>query len=245
MRAKGQVAMPKTPSKSPCPKSACRKLVLELSKSKGAALSGSAPKLATQTEEVVPAGNGDMRIKRLQPVVDASGLDKVGGPEVVKKHMMPSSFAGGLCCMTEDFHDAVAVSQVHGSPDIFTTFACDPEWPERIETLEHGQKAVDGADITIQIHQMKLLDYLHTIRTGQVFGTVLAVVHTVEFQKTGVPHAHILVWQEKNDDQAPALADVDPDACTAAPANSVEAAVAQPARLNRIATTAAAASTIS
>lgn len=153
-----------------------------------------------------------MRIKRLQPVVDASGLDKVGGPEVVKKHMMPSSFA---------------------------------EWPERIETLEHGQKAVDGADITIQIHQMKLLDYLHTIRTGQVFGTVLAVVHTVEFQKTGVPHAHILVWQEKNDDQAPALADVDPDACTAAPANSVEAAVAQPARLNRIATTAAAASTIS
>lgn len=115
-----------------------------------------------------------MRIKRLQPVVDASGLDKVGGPEVVKKHMMPSSFAGGLCCMTEDFHDAVAVSQVHGSPDIFTTFACDPEWPERIETLEHGQKAVDGADITIQIHQMKLLDYLHTIRTGQVFGTVLA-----------------------------------------------------------------------
>ena len=95
-----------------------------------------------------------MRIKRLQPVVDASGLDKVGGPEVVKKHMMPSSFA---------------------------------EWPERIETLEHGQKAVDGADITIQIHQMKLLDYLHTIRTGQVFGTVLAVVHTVEFQKTGCP----------------------------------------------------------
>ena len=128
-----------------------------------------------------------MPIKRLQPVVDATGLDKVGGPEVVKKNMMPSSFAGGLRCMTEDFQDAVAVSRVHGSPDIFTTFACDPEWPKIIETLEHGQKAVDRADITIQIHQMKLLDYLHTIRTGQVFGTVLAVVHTVEFQKTGCP----------------------------------------------------------
>ncbi|KAM3273958.1 hypothetical protein ACQJBY_043247 [Aegilops geniculata] len=186
-----------------------------------------------------------MHIKRLQPVVDAAVLDKVGGPEVVKKNMMPSSFAGGLRCMTEDFHDAVAVSQVHGSPDIFTTFACDPEWPEIIETLEHGQKAVDGADITIQIHQMKLLDYLHTIRIGQVFGTVLAVVHTVQFQKTGVPHAHILVWQEKNDDQAPALADVDPYACTAALANSAEAVLPQPARLNMIATTAAAASTIS
>jgi hypothetical protein len=166
-----------------------------------------------------------MRIKRLQPVVDAAGLDKVGGPEVVKKNMMPSSFAGGLRCMTEDFHDAVAVSQVHGSPDIFTTFACGPEWPEIIETLEHGQKAIDGADITIQIHQMKLLDYLTQSGLGKCLGQCLlvlcpvpflppihfflptcrtfpvlhlpccfAVVHTVEFQKTGVPHAHILVW---------------------------------------------------
>ena len=44
-------------SKSPCPKSTRRKLVLEVSKSKDAELSGSAPELATQTEDVVPPGN--------------------------------------------------------------------------------------------------------------------------------------------------------------------------------------------
>uniref|UniRef100_A0A8R7QHJ8 Replication protein A OB domain-containing protein n=1 Tax=Triticum urartu TaxID=4572 RepID=A0A8R7QHJ8_TRIUA len=56
-RGKGQASMPKTPSKSPCPKSARRKLVLDLYKSRDEELSGSAPELATQTGDVVPPGN--------------------------------------------------------------------------------------------------------------------------------------------------------------------------------------------
>lgn len=67
-KGKGQAIMPKTPSKSPCPTSARRKLFADPSKSKDTELSGSAAKVATQTEEVVPAGN----------VVQATSVPNVG-----------------------------------------------------------------------------------------------------------------------------------------------------------------------
>lgn len=102
----------------------------------------------------------NMRAKKLRPVVDAVGLDKVAGAEVSKKTIVPSSFAGSLRCMAENFHDEVTASHAHGLPDIITTFACDLEWPEIVQGLEHGQKAVDRTDITVRVHQMKLLDYL-------------------------------------------------------------------------------------
>ncbi|XP_048533075.1 uncharacterized protein LOC125511684 isoform X2 [Triticum urartu] len=56
-KGKGQAIVPKTPSKSPCPKSAHRKLCLGPSKSKDTELSASTTKVASQTEEVAAAGN--------------------------------------------------------------------------------------------------------------------------------------------------------------------------------------------
>jgi hypothetical protein len=86
---------------------------------------------------------------------------------------------------------------------------------------------------------MKLAEYLCDIRAGRAFGKVTAgnlvlcclsvwflcsslelfvqclatvlfsVLHTVEFQKRGLPHAHILVWQDKEErgEVSPALID--------------------------------------
>lgn len=75
-----------------------------------------------------------MQAEKLQLVVDAVGLGKPDGAEVGKKNIMLSSYTGGRRYMTENFHDAVAVSRVHGSPDIFTTFTCNPKWPEITES---------------------------------------------------------------------------------------------------------------
>ena len=41
--------------------------------------------------------------------------------------------------MIENFQDAVAISRVHGAPDIFSTFTCNPKWPEITEALEPGR----------------------------------------------------------------------------------------------------------
>ena len=48
----------------------------------------------------------DMRVEKLQLIVAAVGLGKLDGTETAKKNVMPSSYAGGLRYMTENFHDA-------------------------------------------------------------------------------------------------------------------------------------------
>ena len=59
-------------------------------------------------------------------------------------------------------------------------------------------------------------ELLRLIRTEKVFGKVLASVHVVEFQKRGLPHAHILVILQPSD--APRHADdVDKLVCAELP----------------------------
>ncbi|KAM0868723.1 hypothetical protein ACQ4PT_041140 [Festuca glaucescens] len=96
--------------------------------------------------------------------------------------------------------DEVGAGRMDGSSvDIFTTFTCNPKWPEIAEALsvEPGQRPHNRADITVRVYHMKLAKYLASIKTGKAFGKAITVLHTVEFQKRGLPHAHILVWQDK------------------------------------------------
>ncbi|KAM0904045.1 hypothetical protein ACQ4PT_018277 [Festuca glaucescens] len=133
------------------------------------------------------------------------------GSSVGKRNILPSSYTGGRRYMVENFQDAVAIARVHGCPDIFTTFTCNPKWPEIAEAIsvEPGQKPHNRADITVRVYHTKLQEYLTAIRRGEAFGKTVAVLHTVEFQKRGLPHAHILVWQdkEKRGEVTPALID--------------------------------------
>ncbi|KAM0821947.1 hypothetical protein ACQ4PT_071836 [Festuca glaucescens] len=132
---------------------------------------------------------------------DAVGAGPMDGSEVGKNNILPSSFTGGRHYMIENFQDAVAISRVHGCPDLFSTFTCNPKWPEITEALfvEPGQKSHNRADITVRVYHMKLAEYLCDIREGRAFGKVVAVLHTVEFQKRGLPHAHILIWKDREE----------------------------------------------
>ncbi|XP_031120878.1 uncharacterized protein LOC116024115 [Ipomoea triloba] len=57
--------------------------------------------------------------------------------------------------------------------------------------------AEDRPDIVCRVFQMKLDSLVKEIRTGNLFGVVIAVVYTIEFQKRGLPHAHILIFLER------------------------------------------------
>uniref|UniRef100_A0A8R7V1R5 Helitron helicase-like domain-containing protein n=1 Tax=Triticum urartu TaxID=4572 RepID=A0A8R7V1R5_TRIUA len=90
--------------------------------------------------------------------------------------------------------------RVHGAPDVFTTFTCNPKWPEITAALEPGQTPPDRADVIVRVYHMKLAEYLDEIKSGRAFGPIKAVMYTVEFQKRGLPHAHILVWRRGGSD---------------------------------------------
>ncbi|KAG2661478.1 hypothetical protein PVAP13_1KG506713 [Panicum virgatum] len=44
---------------------------------------------------------------------------------------------------------------------------------------------------------MKLQQLLEDIRSGSIFGPISAILYSIEFQKRGLPHVHILVWLDK------------------------------------------------
>ncbi|KAM0930661.1 hypothetical protein ACQ4PT_000849 [Festuca glaucescens] len=116
--------------------------------------------------------NDDLRAESLQGLVDAVGAGRMDGSSVGKKNILPSSYTGGRRYMIENFQDAVAISRVHGCPDIFTTFTCNPKWPEIADALstEPGQRPRNRADITVRVYHMKLAEYLSSIRKGEAFG---------------------------------------------------------------------------
>ncbi|WVZ62370.1 hypothetical protein U9M48_012128, partial [Paspalum notatum var. saurae] len=92
--------------------------------------------------------------------------------------------------------DIVIEARVYGPPDFFTTFTCNAKCPEIAEAIacHPGQKPSDRADMIVRVYNMKLEELMEDVRGGTAFGPVAAVLHTVEFQKRGLPHAHIIIW---------------------------------------------------
>ena len=107
--------------------------------------------------------------------------------------ILPSSFEGSPRNMNEKCADAMAIFAQHGHPDLFITFTANPKWPEIVENLQPMDKVEDRADIVTRVFNLKLKQLIDDITTGQLFGPSAAIVHTIEFQKRGLPHAHILL----------------------------------------------------
>ena len=62
--------------------------------------------------------------------------------------------------------------------------------------LLFNQKATDRPDLIVRVFRLKLRELLKDICNNHVLGKPLAHVYTIEFQKRGLQHAHILVILE-------------------------------------------------
>ncbi|XP_019157990.1 PREDICTED: uncharacterized protein LOC109154712 [Ipomoea nil] len=60
--------------------------------------------------------------------------------------------------------------------------------------------AEDRPDILCRIFKMKLDCLIKEVKAGELFGHVKAVIYTIEFQKRGLPHAHILIFLKNKGD---------------------------------------------
>uniref|UniRef100_A0A0L8HF79 Helitron helicase-like domain-containing protein n=1 Tax=Octopus bimaculoides TaxID=37653 RepID=A0A0L8HF79_OCTBM len=82
----------------------------------------------------------------------------------------------------------------YGRPDLFITFTCNPKWVEVTRELLPHQQYCHRHDLIARIFKKKLTRLIDFIKKGQVFGPVKCHMYTVEWQKRGLPQAHILVW---------------------------------------------------
>ncbi|XP_066924644.1 uncharacterized protein [Clytia hemisphaerica] len=110
--------------------------------------------------------------------------------------VLPSSFSGSPRAMHQLYLDAMAVVAKHGKPDTFLTFTCNPKWREITENLLPNQRAHDRPDLLTRVFRMKLAAMKKEIMKDGILGMVVARVDVIEFQKRGLPHAHLLIHFE-------------------------------------------------
>ncbi|GJW48610.1 hypothetical protein Tco_0080256 [Tanacetum coccineum] len=126
-----------------------------------------------------------------------------------KPVMLSSSFTGRPRYMKQNYMDAMALCIWYGCPDLFITITCNPNWPEIARYMEaHNLSATDRPDVMSRVFKMKLDQLMKDLKDLRLFGRTQAVVYTVEFQKRGLPHAHICLFLHK-DDKVPSVDQID------------------------------------
>lgn len=108
--------------------------------------------------------------------------------------ILPSSYIGSPRHMQQYAQDAMAYVRKYGRPDLFITFTCNPQWNDIAINLFEGQKPTDRHDITARVFRQKLKAIIDLIVKLRLFGKVRCYMYTIEWQKRGLPHAHILIW---------------------------------------------------
>ncbi|XP_065679039.1 uncharacterized protein LOC136093741 [Hydra vulgaris] len=130
--------------------------------------------------------------------------------------VLPSSYVGSLRALKENFEDAMAIIKKYGKPDLFITFTCNPKWREITENLYPGQTAIDRPDLVTRVFKLKLKNLLNDMIKHAVLGKVVTHVQVIEFQKRGLPHAHILLHLA-NDDKLETSQDINNLICAEIP----------------------------
>ncbi|XP_016168371.1 uncharacterized protein LOC107610905 [Arachis ipaensis] len=98
-----------------------------------------------------------------------------------KRIILPSTFTGR--------------PRYAGYSSYFITMTFNPEWDEiEREVTLIGLKTKDRPDILCRVFKIKLDDLIDDLKEGKIFGKILGYVCTVEFQKRGLPHAHIILF---------------------------------------------------
>ncbi|XP_050110486.1 uncharacterized protein LOC126589277 [Malus sylvestris] len=150
--------------------------------------------------DFIRTNQDSFRTENLKAIHEALKAGNTSSSGVGKRVILPTSFTGSVRYMINNYQDAMAICRHFGNPDLFITFTCNAKWPEIIEDLRDkpGCRPEDRPDIVSRIFKAKLNHMIKFIKSGKPFGDVESVIYTVEFQKRGLPHCHILVWVNKH-----------------------------------------------
>ena len=106
--------------------------------------------------------------------------------------ILPSSYQGSPRAMRQLYEDAMSAVAHFGKPSAFITMTCNPKWPE-IERISQGRTSGDMPHVMSRVFKLYLKSLLNDLWEGGVCGKVIHKLHVIEFQKRGLPHAHILL----------------------------------------------------
>ncbi|KAF7350019.1 ATP-dependent DNA helicase [Mycena venus] len=120
--------------------------------------------------------------------------DDVDLNELGKRYILPSSYTGGPRHMQQRYQDAMAIARFFRKVDLFVTVTANPQWPEITRALFRGQTSYDRPELVARVFELKKRLIIKEIHEDGVFGECAAYVYTIEFQKRGLPHMHMLIF---------------------------------------------------
>ena len=134
-----------------------------------------------------------IRVDLYSGLADAVAVGDTRFRDCGSRVVPPSSYTGSPRQMSELYQDAMSIVRKYGEPDIFITFTCNPQWEEITSALLLEQKASDRPYLIVRVFRLKLRELLRDLIQCHVLGSTLSLVYTIEFQKRGLHHAHILI----------------------------------------------------
>ena len=86
-----------------------------------------------------------------------------------------------------------------GNLTIYITLTTNPKWPEIQESLFPREAPHDHPDLACRVVKLKYDSLINDLLKKNVLGKVKAHIVTIEWQKRGLTHAHILLIMEDED----------------------------------------------
>ena len=108
--------------------------------------------------------------------------------------ILPASFTGSSRDMMQSLQNSLSIARKYGNASIFLTMTANPKWQEVQDALLPGQTAFDRPDLVACVFALKKAHLLKLLTKDHLLGKVVAHVYTIEFQKHGLPHMHLLLW---------------------------------------------------
>ena len=135
----------------------------------------------------------ELRYETVSGLQDIISYQDADANRIGKKIILSSSFTGSVRYMQQLYQDSIAIVREFGKPSLFVTVTCNPNWPEITNELLPNQQPNDRPDLVARVFKLKLKSITNDLFVKGIFGKVISHIHVIEFQKRGLPHAHILM----------------------------------------------------
>jgi len=118
------------------------------------------------------------------------------GPNIGRSIILPATVTGSDRWYVKQYRNAMALVRVLGKPTLFLTCTLDTGCTEVKSYLQPGQVCYDRPDLLNRVFHAKYTDIVHEVTKGNLYGKCIGFVSSIEFQKRGAPHVHMIIWLE-------------------------------------------------
>ncbi|XP_022843113.1 uncharacterized protein LOC111366630 [Olea europaea var. sylvestris] len=132
-------------------------------------------KIETSILDYFRSNQKQIRAELYQGIVDSIHNGETRGYKIGKKVVLPRSFTCGPRDMLRRYLDVMALVQ------------------QIKQELKHNDKVQNRPDLIVRVFRAKLEELKNDLYKRNIFGSIIAHIYVIEFQKRGLPHAHLLL----------------------------------------------------